>query len=73
MTTQSLPGATLSGPALAVTTGVAAGALLLGTAGAGFATSPPCGPPARRTRKPDDRVYGTQASGTRGATFRSAS
>ena len=38
--------ATMSGSALAVTTGLAAGVVLLGTAAAGFTTSPASGLPA---------------------------
>ena len=58
--------ATMSGPALAVTTGIAAGVLLLGTAAAGFhdlAGLRPARPPrpARSARRPDDHVSGQTA------------
>jgi hypothetical protein len=53
--------ATMPGPALAVTTGLAADVLLLGTAAAASSTSRTSGPPARyarpgSTRRPDDHV-----------------
>lgn len=61
--------ATMSGPALAVTTGIAAGVLLLGTAAAGFhdlAGVRPGRRPARprRDRRPSDRRAGGSSCGT---------
>jgi hypothetical protein len=55
--------ATMSGSALAVTTGIAAGVLLLGTAAAGFhdlagIRRAPAPGPARLSGRPDDHVCG---------------
>ena len=56
---------TMAGSALAVTTGIAAGVVLLGTAAAGFHTWPACGLSARQARpgsapRPDDHASGRQ-------------